>query len=401
MTKIAILGFGTVGSGVYEVLKMNKESIAKKLGKEIEVKYILDIRDFSDHPEAYLFTQDFNTILEDKEVEIVAEVIGGIHPAYNFTKAALLAGKHVVTSNKELVATMGTKLLKIAKDNNVNYMFEASVGGGIPIIAPLRGCLTGNEITRISGILNGTTNYILTKMFKDGESFEDALKAAQDLGYAERDPSSDILGRDAARKISILMSLVTGIQTDVDKIKTEGITSIDSCDVEVAGKMGCVIKLIARGYEKDGKVFASVSPSMLQKDHPLSNIQDVYNGIMVYGNAVDNVMFYGRGAGTLPTASAVVGDMIEIAKDPINQGIFWHEASEDAFIPFSEINDQYFVRIEKADKEKAALVFGELDFIDCQKSNDSYFISPEMSNGEFNSKIVSIPIIKKIRIEQE
>lgn len=311
------MGYGVVGSGVYEVIRKNCESITRKAGQQIDIKYILDIREFPEHPESRLFIKEFDTILHDDEVSIVVEVMGGLDPAYAYTKAALAKAKNVVTSNKELVATYGDELLQLAHDNGVCYLFEASVGGGIPIIRPLNQCLAANEITEIVGILNGTTNYILTQMIKKGVSFEDALSDAQKKGYAERNPAADVEGYDACRKICILASLATGKKIDYQKVYTEGITNLTLRDTGYADELGSVVKLL--GYCKrldNGKVDIKVAPMMVGEEEPLATVAGVYNGIQVRGNAIGDAMFYGPGAGKLPTASAVVGDVIDLVKSP-------------------------------------------------------------------------------------
>jgi len=318
--KIAIMGFGVVGSGVHEVISKGFESITKRAGEPIEIKRILDLRDFPEHPCAEKFTKSFDDILNDNEIEIVAEVMGGLTPAYDYTKQLLAAGKSVVTSNKELVAVHGTELLTIAAKTGVKYMFEASVGGGIPIIRPINSCLAANEITDIVGILNGTTNYILTCMIKDNQSFDEALKGAQERGYAERDPSADIEGHDTCRKIAILASLAFERFVDSDKIPTIGITKITQEDVARAEAQGKVIKLVGMASLVDGgKVFAKVCPVMLDKNHSLAGVEDVFNGVMLRGDSVGDVMFYGRGAGKLPTASAVVADIVDIIRNKDSQ----------------------------------------------------------------------------------
>lgn len=319
MKKIAILGFGVVGSGVAEVLTENKDIIEKKLGETLEIKYILDLRDFPDSPFADKVIHDFNIILNDPEISIVAEMMGGSHPAYDFSKAALLAGKNVVTSNKEVVSSFGTELLEIATQNNVRYLFEASVGGGIPIIRPLNNDLVSNKITSIDGILNGTTNYILTQMNENGTSFEDALKDAQAKGYAEADPTADVEGLDAARKIVILSSLSFGKCISPKKISCKGISDITTEDFEIAKSLGYTIKLIGHAEEIDSKIYASVSPRFVPLSNPLAHISDVYNGILVGANMLDKVLFYGKGAGKLPTASAVVADIMDIAEKMNNE----------------------------------------------------------------------------------
>ncbi len=351
MVKVAILGYGTVGSGVYEIIRKNAASIKRKAGDEIDIKYILDIRDFENHEEKQLFTKNFDDILNDEEVKVVIEVMGGLNPAYDFSKAALLAGKHVVTSNKELVATHGTELLQIAQQMNRNYLFEASVGGGIPIIRPLNQCLAANEIEEIYGILNGTTNYILTKMVKEGASFDDALAEAQRLGYAERNPEADVEGHDACRKIAILASLASGKFVDYKNIPTEGITGITKSDVACAAKAGCVIKLV--GYAKiedDGKVFARVCPMAIPQTHQLADVNGVFNAILVHGDSIDDVMFYGRGAGKLPTASAVVADVIDSVKHIDSHiRLMWREVKENFMMDPEEVCSRYLIRSANAD----------------------------------------------------
>ena len=332
MKKIAILGFGVVGSGVAEVLTENKTIIEKRLGDSLDIKYILDLRDFPDSPFADKVIHNFDIILNDPEISIVAEMMGGSHPAYDFSKAALLAGKHVVTSNKEVVARFGTELLQIAKENNVRYLFEASVGGGIPIIRPINNDLVSNEITSIDGILNGTTNYILTQMKENGTSFADALKDAQAKGYAEADPTADVEGLDAARKIVILSSLSYGKCISPEKISCKGITDITVEDFEIAKELGYTIKLIGHSEKIDGKIYASVAPRFVPLSNPLAHISDVYNGILVGANMLDKVLFYGKGAGKLPTASAVVADIMDITEKMSNETvpvISWVDANDE------------------------------------------------------------------------
>jgi homoserine dehydrogenase len=312
MVNVAILGFGVVGSGVAEVLTENKKIIEKKLSKEVNIKYILDLRDFPGNPFEKLVVHDFNIILNDPEVSIVAEMMGGSHPAYDFSKACLEAGKSVVTSNKEVVANFGAELLEIAQAHGVAYLFEASVGGGIPIIRPMCHDLASNNITEINGILNGTTNYILTKMTDEGTAFADVLKEAQDKGYAERNPAADIEGLDAARKIVILASLAFGKAISPNDIHVEGITNITTEDVEIANNFGYSIKLIGHAEMINGKIHAMVSPRLIPHSNPLSGINDVFNGILLNADMVGQVMFYGPGAGKLPTASAVCGDIVDI-----------------------------------------------------------------------------------------
>ena len=312
MISIALLGFGCVGSGTAEVLTENKKLIEARLGCEYKIKYILDLRDFPDSPFGDLVVHDFNTILNDPEVSVVAEMMGGSHPAYDFTKACLEAGKSVVTSNKEVVATFGVELCELAAAHGVRYMFEASVGGGIPVIRPMMTDLASNKINKINGILNGTTNFILTAMRDDGKSFADALGEAQKLGYAEANPAADVEGKDAARKTVILGAIATGKLVSPDAISTEGITKIALDDVELAQALGYSIKLIGHAEDKDGKLLAFVSPMAVPESNPLARIDGVFNGILVNANMVGDVMFYGPGAGKLPTASAVVADIVDV-----------------------------------------------------------------------------------------
>ncbi len=346
MVKVAVLGHGTVGSGVYEVFDMNAERIARAVGEPVEVKYVLDLRDFSHLPYGHKFVSDFSVIENDPEVTVVAEVMGGVGAAYEFTKRCLLAGKSVCTSNKELVATRGEELLQIAKEKNVNYLFEASVGGGIPVIRPMLQCLAANEILEIRGILNGTTNYILSEMIHKGVSFEDALKQAQANGYAEKDPTADIEGHDACRKISILSDLAFGDKFDPNEVSCEGITKITLQDVEEAGKLGYVIKLIGRAVRcDDGTAYAYVAPHLIPKEHPLAAVEDVFNAIMIDGNATGDVMFYGKGAGKLATASAVVADMMDaMAHREKRRPVEWGDGSKHLLRPLGTLESKWYVR---------------------------------------------------------
>lgn len=348
MIKVAILGHGTVGSGVYEVFDMNAEKINKSVGEQVEVKYILDLRDFSNLPYGDKFVSDFSVIENDPEVTVVAEVMGGVGAAYEFTKRCLLAGKSVCTSNKELVATKGDELLKIAKEKNVNYLFEASVGGGIPLLRPMMQCLAANEIVEIRGILNGTTNYILTQMIQNGVKFDDALKQAQANGYAEKDPTADIEGHDACRKISILSDLAFGDKFDPDKVSCEGITKITLEDVEQAQKLGYVIKLIGRALRcDDGKVYAYVAPHLIEKHHPLASVEDVFNAVMIDGNATGDVMFYGKGAGKLATASAVVADMMDsIQHKNKRRDVMWGSGENNLLRPIDTLKSKWYIRLD-------------------------------------------------------
>ena len=314
MVQIAVLGYGTVGSGVVEVIDTNHESINRKAGDEINIKYVLDLRDFPGDPVQEILVHDFETIINDPEVDIIVEVMGGLEPAYTFTRRALEAGKSVCTSNKELVAEHGVELLELARKNNINYLFEASCGGGIPIIRPLNSSLTADEIDEVTGILNGTTNYILTKMASDGSEFEEALKEAQNYGYAERNPEADVEGYDACRKIAILSSLAYGNHVRYEDIYTEGITKITAADIKYAVAMGTSIKLLATSRKMEEGFYAMVSPVMISKKSPLYSVNGVFNAIFIHGNVLGDAMFYGSGAGKLPTASAVVSDVVDCAK---------------------------------------------------------------------------------------
>ena len=360
MAKIAVMGHGVVGSGVVELLQMNRESIAVKANQEIEVKRILDLRDF-DVDYVDKFTKNFDDIINDDEISIVVEVMGGLHPAYDFVKASLMKGKSVVTSNKELVAAKGAELLKVAKENGVNFFFEASVGGGIPIIRPMHMCLAANRIGEIAGILNGTTNFILTKMIREQMPFDEALKLAQELGYAERNPAADIEGLDACRKICILSSLAFGRHVYPDFVYTEGITKITLEDIAFAENANCVVKLIgcARQLE-DGKLFVMVSPALIAKDSQLASIEDVFNGILVRGDATGDVVFYGKGAGKLPTASAVVADVIDEVKGPTTRvSLNWEDTDENIVMDHAELPLEFYLRCEAEDAEAAKAVLKE------------------------------------------
>ncbi len=316
MVNIAIIGFGVVGSGVYEMVEKNSTVLKESCGEDIRVKYVLDIRDFSSRPDGDKFVKDINIILNDPEVSVVVEAMGGSHPAFEYTMSCLSAKKSVITSNKEVVATFGKDMLACANQNEVRYLYEASVGGGIPIIRPLHKCLSGNEITKVYGILNGTTNYILTQMFKNQKSYDSALKEAQEKGYAERDPRADVEGIDTCRKICIISDIVFGAFCNPDKVHTEGIPAVTAEDVSYAESRGCSIKLLGYTQKRDDGIVVLVAPFMVSKEYILSNVDDVYNAITVHGNCVEDVTFCGRGAGKFPTASAMVGDIIEAVKHP-------------------------------------------------------------------------------------
>lgn len=355
MAKVAVLGYGVVGSGTVEVFYKNKENLEKKAGEELDIKYILDLRDFPDSPFADKFVKDFNEILNDPEVSVVTEVIGGLKPAYDFVKSSLLAGKSVVTSNKELVAAKGAELLNIAKEKNVNFFFEASVGGGIPIIRPIHTCLEANEIREIAGILNGTTNFILTKMIRDGMNFDEALKIAQQLGYAERNPAADVEGIDACRKICILASLAFGRHVYPDSVYTEGITKITLEDVSYCDGCDSKIKLIGCAKREDNdEVSVGVFPAIVKDDSQLAGVSDVFNAILVRGDATGDVVFYGKGAGKLPTASAVVSDIVSAVKHSgTSRSLTWADSEQNFVRPFDKFECANYVRIAAKDKSAA------------------------------------------------
>ena len=366
MANIAILGFGVVGSGVAEVITQNLQMIESRIHQKLNIKYILDLRDFPDSPFAHLVTHDFNDILNDKEVTIVAEMMGGSHPAYEFTLACLKAGKSVITSNKEVVANFGAELLRTAEENNVRYLFEASVGGGIPIIRPLANDLSANIVRSIDGILNGTTNYILTKMHVEKTDFSEALSEAQKNGYAEADPTADIEGIDAARKVVILAALAFGKLISPDAIYREGISSITTSDFDIAEKLGYSIKLIAHTEKVGGKILAMVTPRLVPTSSPLYSVQDVFNGIMVDTDMLGVAMFYGRGAGKLPTASAVVGDIIDAAKMPENDNSFpvFETALPSDVAPFESYSCRNLLILPKRVEGKVIGIGGERSLVD-------------------------------------
>ena len=373
MIDIAIMGHGVVGSGVAEILINHPDRIFDKVKDNINVKYILDLRNFDDLAYADKFTKDFNKIVEDPDIKIVVEVMGGCTFAYDYVKACLLAGKSVCTSNKELVAKKGSELLKIALDKNVNFLFEASVGGVIPVLRPMAQCITANEITEVTGILNGTTNFILTKMIDENMSFDDALKLAQQLGYAEKDPTADVEGHDACRKICILASLGFGKHVYPEQVKTEGISNITLEDVEYANQFSSVIKLIGRTRKLDsGKITANVYPALVNKQHMLSGVNDVFNAIMVRGDEVGDVMFYGRGAGKFPTASAVVGDVIDCAKHlTARKYLFWEDGNDDYVADSKRDITKLFARLSS---KNIALSIKE---IETQFNNATYIVNEE------------------------
>lgn len=397
MVNVGIIGYGTVGSGVFEVLNINSKSIEVRAGEEIKVKRICDLRDFPGDEAEKLITHDFNDILNDKEISIVVETMGGTKPAYDFVKASIEAGKSVCTSNKELVAKFGAGLIKLAKKHNVNFLFEASVGGGIPIIRPLNYALTAEEILEIKGILNGTTNFILTKMNDEGLDYETVLKEAQAMGYAEKNPTADVEGFDTCRKIAILTSLAYGKQVDFEDIKTEGISKITKEDMEYAKALNASIKLIGESKKENGVVYARVAPALINREQPLYGVHDVFNAIFVKGNMVDDVMFYGRGAGKLPTASAVVADIIEAVKyKDRHVGIIWEEEKLELG-DIKEYRQSFFVRVPAAMKETVIQRLPELEEVKSEKVEGEFaFITPVITENEFEKIISGLNIINKI-----
>lgn len=412
MSKVGVIGYGVVGSGTVELFMKNRESISKKIGRDCDIKYICDLRDFPGDKFEDKMIKDFNIMLNDDEIEVVAEVIGGIHPAYDFTKALLEKGKSVVTSNKALVAEKGAELIALAKEHNCNYLFEASVGGGIPILRPLNKCLAGNEILQISGILNGTTNFILTKMIKEQMDFSSALKMAQQLGYAEADPTADVEGEDACRKICILGSLAYGRHIYPDMVHCSGITRITLDDVEYAENAGYVIKLIGsvRPFNDNGDLTAIVCPRLVPKSNLLASVDDVFNAISVTGDGVGDVLFYGQGAGKLPTASAVVGDIIECLKHKDRVlAINWEDTHDKSFVVnYKQAETAMYVRVtaDNADSLKPSIseMFGKLMYIERagRPDNEIAFITPIMKEADIDANLEvlskSAEISSKIRV---
>lgn len=401
MIYAAVMGLGTIGSGVVEILEKNKDVVTDQLGQELEVKYILDLRDFPGTSFEHKVIHDFSIIEKDQDVKVVVETMGGLLPAFPWVKACLQAGKHVVTSNKALVAAHGTELLKIARENQVNFLFEASVGGGIPIIRPLYRCLMGERIEEITGILNGTTNYILTKMDQEGQTFEAVLKEAQELGYAERNPEADIEGHDTCRKLAILTAMATGKEVDYQEIHTEGITDIEAKDFLYARQMAASVKLLGSSQIEGDSVHAWVLPVMIGRNNPLYSVCDVFNGILVRGNMLGETMFYGKGAGKLPTASAVVADMIQaILHMDTNVEMGWGEEKQE-IASTASAKFQYFVRL-KGEKEelleKAESVFGPVKAFALDGEELEFAILTEtMEEGLFQEKLSNFPFVKFIR----
>lgn len=411
MVQVAIMGYGVVGSGVAEILQTHKKSLEKKAQEEIGIKYILDLRDFPGDPLADKFTKSFDDILNDGEVSIVVETMGGLTYAYQYVKSLLESGKSVVTSNKELVAAKGAELLQIAADKNVNFLFEASVGGGIPIIRPISQCLAANDIDQIAGILNGTTNFILTKMIHEQMGFEEALKLAQELGYAEKDPTADIEGFDSVRKICILASLTFGKHVYPDNIHTEGITKITPEDVEYAASWGGVIKLIGSvKMLEDGRIDIFVSPMFIENESQLAGVSDVFNGIMVRGDATGDVVFYGKGAGKLPTASAVVADVIDCIKHRRQRKyLYWTDSRENYVLPWEEGTASMYIRAFAPNNDetyaKIKEIFGEVQMLsrNGEQDDEFAFVTEEKTVGEILGESAVFEnagarIVSKIRI---
>ena len=401
--KVAVMGYGTVGSGVVEVIETHTKSIAKNTGGEVlEVKHILDLRDFPGDAHEALFTKDFNDILKDEEVKVVAETMGGVNPAFDFTMKLLQAGKSVVTSNKELVAQKGLELLETAKAHGVNYLFEASVGGGIPIIRPMAQCLAANNIEGIAGILNGTTNFILTKMIEDDMTFEDALKLAQDNGYAEKDPTADIEGFDACRKVCILASLAFGKHVYPNQVEAEGISNITLEDVAYISSADGVIKLLGQiQYINEDKIAAFVSPAVVFHGSQLASVNGVFNAILVRGDAVGDVCFYGPGAGKLPTASAVVADMVDCAKHVNRRKIFgWNEGAEDYVVDHREVLEMPFYVRAKSSEGTIKSIFDEVKFLSRigQPSDEIAFITDAMTENKLREKLKDVDVVNTIKV---
>ena len=404
MVNIAVMGYGTVGSGVVEVLNLNHSVITQRAGDAINVKYVLDLRDFPGDPIQEKIIHDFETIVNDPEIRIVVEVMGGIEPAYTFVKRCLEAGKSVATSNKALVAKHGAELLSIARERNINFLFEASVGGGIPIICALNSSMTAYVIEEITGILNGTTNYMLTKMFYEGADYDEVLKEAQDKGYAERNPEADVEGYDACRKIAILSSLISGQQVDFEDIYTEGITKVSRKDMMYAKKMGMTIKLLASSKRHGNHLHAIVSPALLGKEHPLYNVDDVFNAVFVRGNVLGDAMFYGSGAGKLPTASAVVADVVDEVKHLHRNIMTMWKSEKLELLPIEDTSRRFFIRFRgtlQDLQEKVENCFGPGKVVSVPELEDEFgYMTELMTEGEYLKKAEEFPeIIHMIRAE--
>ena len=396
--KVAIMGYGTIGSGVATVLDTNKEIIAERIGEPLELKYILDLRDFPGDPHEKQLCKDYKKIAEDKEVKIVVETMGGVEPAFTFVKAMLEAGKSVTTSNKALVADKGAELIQIARDHKTNFTFEAAVGGGIPIIRVLTACLTGDVVEEIAGIINGTTNFMLTKMEKEGSDYAEVLAEAQALGYAEKDPTADVEGFDACRKIAILTSIITGKRVDFEEIPTEGISKLTTTDFKYAKAMGRRIKLLARSIKSGDTYTCRVAPFLLPADHTLYHVSDVMNAVYVRGNMLGDSMYYGAGAGSLPTASAVVGDMVFLARNVSRSYPVGWEATKLELADSSEQSYRFFVRT-KAPEAVIERNFEEIEYVDISMDNEVGFITKLMTEAEFEQHAKAMgSILSTIRL---
>ena len=402
MINVSVLGYGTVGSGVFDIIRENNAMIAKRIGDEICTKYVLDLRDFPGDPVEEVLVHDFEVIKNDPEVHVVVETMGGLHPAYEFVKASLEAGKSVCTSNKALVADFGPELIQIAKDHNVSFLFEASVGGGIPIIRPLQSSLNPDEILEISGILNGTTNFILTEMTNKGADFDTVLKEAQQLGYAEADPTADVGGADACRKIAILSSLAYGKFLNYEDIYTEGITKITPADMEYAKELGMTIKLLATSRRIGDSFYAMVAPFLVGQSSPLYSVNDVFNAVFVHGNVLGDAMFYGSGAGKLPTASAVVADVVDEAKH-LHRNIMTNWSSYALkLMDMDEVEGRFFVRVSDTTMDEVEKAFGDVQTIEPDDLPDEFgFITPVMKQAEYYEKISKLTgkVLAMIRVK--
>lgn len=399
MIKVAVLGYGNIGSGVVQVLLKNKETIAKKAGDEIVPACVLDLRDFPGDVMEDKVVKDINLITQNPEISIVVETMGGTKPAYAFVKACLEAGKHVATSNKELVAAHGPELLEIAKAHHVSFLFEASVGGGIPIIRPLVLSITSDAVTEITGILNGTTNYMLTKMSEDGLDYDAVLEDAQERGYAERNPAADVEGHDARRKIAILSSLAFGKYVDYEDVYTEGITKITSADFAYAKVLGSRIKLFGTSKKKDdGSISTMVCPVMITNEHPLFAVNDVMNAILVRGESMGDLMFYGAGAGKLPTASAVVADVVNAARNPKITEIAPYEPGKMTVSDHLKSTHSYFVRVKGSDANAVAESFKAKHIVDAGIADEFGLITAEWAENEFDALCENYPVVSVIRL---
>ena len=403
--KLAIMGFGTIGSGVAAIVEQNAALIERRIGAPLEVKYVLDLREFPGTSVEHKVVHDIDIIVNDPEIDVVVETMGGVEPACTFVKKALNAGKSVTTSNKVLVEKKGAELLALAEEKGVSFLFEASVGGGIPIIRPLNQCLTGDRITGVTGILNGTTNYMLTKMDREGATFEAALKEAQQNGFAEADPTADVEGLDASRKIAILSALAYGAQVDYQDVPTEGITKITDTDFRYARALGLSVKLLGSSRCIDGKYYIQVSPVLLPPEHPLAAVNGVFNAILVQGNMVDQLMFYGRGAGSLPTASAVVADVIEELRNPHTTLVKSWDPEKLTLSDIGDLRRRFFLRLSGCKDCRAAEVeaaLGAVSYTVLDGLNEFAAVTPVMTEAAFREKSAALPgVLQVIRFEAE